>query len=103
MQPTPPGNLTSLSCCKASKETSTLGEETGSEALLRFQAATNRLLEAHPGKTIIAVTHGIVLALLMAKVASIEPVKFWDALGMPAYVVFRLPGFEVVEIVNMVA
>ena len=76
------------------------GEDTGDEARTRFQTAVNRLLANHKGKTVIAVTHGTVMALFLAHVAAVEPVEFWQTLGMPAYVVLRLPDYEVVEIVN---
>ena len=79
------------------------GEETGTEACKRFQEAINRILQTHADQTIIAVTHGTVLALFLAKVAGVEPIQFWQTLGMPAYVVLKFPDFEVVEIVNAIA
>ena len=76
------------------------GEETGDEARTRFQTAVNRVLANHSGKTVIAVTHGTVMTLFLAHIADVDPVEFWQTLGMPAYVVLKLPDFDVVEIVN---
>ena len=44
-------------------------------------------------------THGTVMALFLEKVTGVEPVEFWQTLGMPAYVVLKLPVLELVKIV----
>lgn len=76
------------------------GEETGSAAAARFTTALNAALARHPDATVAAVTHGTVLALFLARAAGVEPVAFWRALGMPAYVVLALPGYEVLRVEN---
>jgi broad specificity phosphatase PhoE len=78
------------------------GEETGDAAYQRFQAAIDSILSRYPNQTVAAVTHGTVLSLFLARVAHIEPVSFWQNLGMPAYVVLSLPDYRVVEIASTV-
>ncbi len=75
------------------------GEETGTQARIRFQTAIERRVKQHPDQTIIATTHGTVMSLFLAHVAALDPVKFWQQLGMPGYVVLRLSDYEIVKIV----
>ncbi len=77
------------------------GEETGDAAYLRFQAAIDAILRRHPNQNVTAVTHGTVLSLFLARVAQIEPVAFWQKLGMPAFVALSLPDYRVIENTNI--
>jgi broad specificity phosphatase PhoE len=79
------------------------GEETGTAAYQRFRAAVDAALARHPAKNGVAVTHGTVMALFVARVASVNPINFWQNLGMPAYTVLSLPDFQVIEIENSIA
>ena len=74
------------------------GEETANGACSRFQQAIDTILKHHPDQNVIAVTHGTVLSLFVAHVANLDPVAFWESLGMPAYVVFDLPDFRLTTI-----
>lgn len=76
------------------------GLETASGALARFQAALDDLLDAYPGRTIAAVSHGTVLTLLLAHRAGVAPFAFWERLGMPAYAILQRPNLELVELVE---
>ncbi len=78
------------------------GEETGTAAYQRFHVAINSILARHPAKNVVAVTHGTVMSLFLARVAGIDPINFWQNLGMPAYVVLSLPDFQIVEIENSI-
>jgi broad specificity phosphatase PhoE len=78
------------------------GEETGEQARQRFQEAVEVILARHPIKTVLAVTHGTVMALFMAQAAEVDPVIFWRNLGMPAYVVLQMPDGIIIEQENEV-
>lgn len=79
-----------------------LGEETGRAAADRFQAAVEGLLARYPDETMVVVTHGTVLSLYLARAADVEPVEFWEVLGMPAYVVLSRPDLRLLKVVNTV-
>jgi broad specificity phosphatase PhoE len=75
------------------------GEETGTEARIRFQQAIDRTLRRHPDKTVIATTHGTVMSLFLGHVTDLDIVDFWQKLGMPGYVVLELPDYKISNIV----
>lgn len=77
-----------------------LGAETANEAHDRFAVAIHAALERHPQKTVAIATHGTVMTLFISRVAGIEPVEFWKAIGMPAFTVLSLPDYEIKAIVN---
>lgn len=77
-----------------------LGEETASEALARFEQGVKTLLDANPKQSCIAVTHGSVITLFMAKHTGVDPVEFWSDLTQPWYVALAVPTFKVQEIVR---
>jgi broad specificity phosphatase PhoE len=79
------------------------GEETGSAACDRFQAAIEAVVARHSGKTLAAVTHGTVMSLFLARTNGVDPVAFWQNLGMPAYVVLTLSDYRLIEVVNDVS
>lgn len=74
------------------------GEETANQARARFRHSIDAILNRHPGQCVIAVTHGTVLSLFVAHVANLDPIAFWESLGMPAYLVFDLPDFRLTTI-----
>jgi broad specificity phosphatase PhoE len=78
------------------------GEETGTQARERFEAALNTALARYTGQTVALVTHGTVMTLFLARAAGVEPFAFWKALGMPAYVALSLPEYEIIEGMNVV-
>ncbi len=67
------------------------GRETADQAHRRFADAVLGLLGGHPNKTLAVVSHGTVISLFVSRSVGLEPVPFWQSLGMPAYVVLRLP------------
>ncbi len=78
------------------------GEESGAVARQRFEQAVQNILARHPGQTVAAVTHGTVLSLYLAQHARLDPVAYWQSIGMPAYIVLSLPDYRVVERVDEV-
>jgi broad specificity phosphatase PhoE len=66
------------------------GEESADAAHARFAAAVAGMLAQAPAGHVIAFTHGTVLTLLVASAnPGIEPLAFWQRLGMPAVVVLE--------------
>lgn len=80
-------------------EVAVFGQETGAEALVRFEKAVAGLVEAHPTGNIAAVTHGTVLSLFVAAHSEEEAYSFWQQLAQPGYVVFALPEMRLLEVV----
>jgi broad specificity phosphatase PhoE len=76
------------------------GEETAGQAGARFEAAARDVIAAHPGQTVALVTHGTVMTLFVAAQAGLAALPFWNSLGMPAIVVMRLPGLELLEVIE---
>ena len=75
------------------------GAETGDEARERFSGAVDDAMRRHPAGNVVMVTHGTVMTLFVARVAGIDPVPFWEGLGLPAYVVLSHPELALLEVV----
>jgi broad specificity phosphatase PhoE len=76
-----------------------MGSETGNQAYERFASAIDIVLGQQDGNLAV-VTHGTVMSLFVARAAGIDPVRFWQRLGLPAFVVLSVPGFGLVDIVD---
>jgi broad specificity phosphatase PhoE len=76
------------------------GRETADQAYARFTAALARIVEKYPLGTLAIVSHGTVMALFIARANGFTPVPFWKSLGLPAFAVLSLPGFDLVQIVQ---
>src|SRR5690606_36635471 len=72
------------------------GEETGSAAGARFTRAVEAIINRYAGQTVAAVAHGTVLSLFLAQTLHIDPVAYWSALVMPAYIVLSLPDYRLI-------
>jgi len=72
------------------------GSETGSQALARFSEGMVTLMKDYAGKNLAVVTHGTVLSLYMQKKVGLDPVPFWDSLGLPSFVVLPSPELDVI-------
>jgi len=75
-----------------------LGEETGEAARLRFDAALDRQLLAHPVGTLVVVAHGRVISLWAAQVLGIDAMPLWKRLGLATALVISADrdDFEIV-------
>ena len=78
-----------------------LGTETAEQALHRFNAAIDRVIEAGQTDNVV-VTHGTVMTLYAAGVAGVEPMGLWRRLATPSYVVLGLPDLDVRCVVERV-
>ena len=80
-----------------------LGDESADEALERFGGAVDSVLAANPEGNIATVTHGTVIALLAASRAGMDGYQLWRRMQLPSYLVFTVPGWELVESVERIA
>ena len=79
-----------------------LGRESADAAEARFREAVTRVLDAHPVGNVAVVSHGTVIALLVAKASGQGPFRLWRELGLPSFVVLRLPEMAVEQTVASV-
>ena len=77
-----------------------LGYETAGQAHARFAQAVARVLELHPDGNLVIVSHGTVMSLLVARANDLDPVPFWQSLGLPALAILSLPDLKLVELVS---
>lgn len=73
------------------------GEETAHQALARFVAAIEEVLAHHPNGDIAIFTHGTVMTLFVAAHSANDPMDFWRHLNLPAWVVFTVPDYTLLE------
>jgi broad specificity phosphatase PhoE len=79
-----------------------LGRETADAALSRFRSAIDRVLASHPGQDIAVVSHGTVIALLLATLADKNGFPIWREMGLPSLAVMEIPSMKVLEMVARV-
>lgn len=77
--------------------TSVLGQETADQAFGRFLQAVSRLADTAPHDSIGIVSHGVVISLFVSRFNAVPAFDIWMALNpLPAYVVLRLPDYQIV-------
>jgi broad specificity phosphatase PhoE len=81
----------------AEPDTLVFGEETAIQALVRFSQAIDTALARYPEGDLAIVTHGTVMSLFVAAHSEIKPMEFWWSLDLPAWVIFALPHFTLLE------
>ena len=81
----------------AEPDTLVFGKETASQALARFSRAVEDTLARHPEGDIVLVTHGAVMSLFVAAHSNIKPMDFWWRLHLPAWVIFAVPDFTLLD------
>ena len=74
-----------------------LGSETAQQALSRFTAAIDGVIDAGQADSVV-VTHGTVMTLYVASVAGVRPMDLWRRLGLPSFVVLSLPDLHLQSI-----
>ena len=80
-----------------------LGYETADQAHARFAQAVARILKLHPDGNLLIVSHGTVISLLVARANDLDPIPFWQSLGLPALAILSLPDLKLVELVSQPA
>lgn len=78
------------------------GRETAAEARERFTAAVQAVMERQSEGNVAVVSHGTVMSLYVAGGTGLDPVPFWRALGLPAFVVLSWPTLEMQRVVGRV-
>jgi broad specificity phosphatase PhoE len=68
-------------------DTLVLGGETADEAYARFYSALQAVLQNYANETVIIVSHGTVISLLVSRLVGISDLLLWSELGLPSYVV----------------
>lgn len=81
----------------ASPEALVFGDETASEAAARFRGAVESLVRERPDRRLAVVSHGTVIALLLAAANSLDPYAFWASLRMPEALLVRSSDWRVLE------
>jgi broad specificity phosphatase PhoE len=74
-----------------------LGEESAAEALDRFSRALREILDAYPEENVVAVTHGSVITLFIARITGEDPYSLWQSLTQPWHAVIAIPRFKLIE------
>jgi broad specificity phosphatase PhoE len=80
-----------------------VGRESAIQAEERFSQAISHALAKHPAGNIVVTTHGTVMTLFASVRSGMEPFPLWKCLQCPSYIVFDLPEFEVIEIVDEIS
>lgn len=78
-----------------------LGRESAVEALTRFLLAVQTVLMRHVEGNVIIVTHGTIMTLFVAHYAQVDPLSFWQALGLPDFIVFSLPDYSLLYLPHL--
>ena len=74
-----------------------LGRESGAAAAERFEAAVSALIEAERvHDTLVIISHGTVIALLVAAHNPVDGLWLWKELSCASFVVLTNPGFKLV-------
>jgi len=76
------------------------GCETAHEAQSRMRNAVDRTLREYPADTLGIVTHGTVMALLLAGPNHLDPFQLWLQLSTPSFAVVTTPDLLIRELVT---
>ena len=76
------------------------GPETADDAYHRFSAAVDGLPDPIEGRSNVVVAHGRVISLFVARRTHLDPFDVWGRLGLPSFVVLRLVGEHLPEIIE---
>jgi broad specificity phosphatase PhoE len=79
-----------------------LGREMAAGALSRFRSAIDNVITEHPDEDLAIVSHGSVIALLLAEFTGKSGFGLWRSLGLPSFAVLSLPDFQVIEAVERI-
>ena len=76
------------------------GEETASLALRRFTASVQGVVARFPGESVVIVSHGTVISLLISELTDQEAYPVWSSLGLPSIVVLSSPVLDFIETIS---
>jgi broad specificity phosphatase PhoE len=76
-----------------------VGNESAEQALARFESAlAAALLDTPAGEPLVVVTHGTVIALLVAAHNPVDGFALWQRLQCPSFVVLLAAGYRLCEV-----
>jgi broad specificity phosphatase PhoE len=75
-----------------------LGSESAHAALARFSSALLAEISAIPSGNLVAVSHGTVISLFVAKYNDVDPFTIWRALACASFAVLELPSFGLLRL-----
>jgi broad specificity phosphatase PhoE len=79
------------------------GDESADQARSRFASAVDGLLIEHPDENVVVVTHGTVMTLFIQQTTpDIEPIEFWERLGLPALAILSRPDLTLERLIEKV-
>jgi broad specificity phosphatase PhoE len=79
-----------------------LGRETADQARSRFEAAMQRVLEAHPVGSVAVVSHGTVIALMLEGKGKRSAFEVWRSMGLPSLGVLSVPALSLESTVDRI-
>lgn len=74
------------------------GDETFTDARIRFTSQVEQLANKHPDETIVIVTHGRILSMYLGDIMKQSPETIWKKLQMPAYAILSWEKQEITDI-----
>lgn len=74
------------------------GQESCDELGLRIKNEIDSALSHDPSKNVILVTHGTAMTSFIMRHWQVDPFELWKSLGLPAYLSFTVPTFDIVGI-----
>ena len=78
------------------------GNETAAQALERFKASVELMMNLYDGKRMAIVSHGTVISLFTAWLTGVDGYTFWKNLGLPSFVLLDLQNKQLLETVNII-
>ena len=75
-----------------------LGAESGRNALDRFSAAVGAELAWTEAQSLVVITHGTVISLIVGAHNEIDAFELWRKLACPSFVVLEVPSFSLREV-----
>jgi broad specificity phosphatase PhoE len=79
-----------------------LGRESADEALERFEAALEAVLQSHSDGNVAVVSHGTVIALFLEKHGNGRGFELWRKMGLPSFAVLERPTFRMEQLIDAV-
>ena len=79
-----------------------LGDETANQAHARFYRAVHAILNEHPNKTVVIVSHGTVISLFISRLTGSSDLELWNRLGLPSFVAMDLHSNTLIVKSNIV-
>ena len=77
------------------------GNETASQALVRFRNAIHSIIDQYENKAILIVAHGTVISLYVSWLTGRDGYSLWQELGLPSFVALDLQSKTLLKTVNL--